>query len=325
MTVQPIRLFGDPVLRTPRRRGRRLRQGAAPPWSRTSGTPWRTQGGAGLAAPQLGVGLRVFTYHCDGFAGHLVNPTWTAVDEEIQDGEEGCLSIPGLYWDCRARQERGGRGLEHARRAGGGRGHRPAGPLHPARDRPPRRRAVPRPARRGDPQGGDEGDPRGRVVRRRRADDQAEPALAVRRCLRRCGWYSPARPRSRCRRCARSSASDRHEVVAVVTRPDAPAGRGRHLVRSPVGALADEHGIEVLTPAKAVRPRVPRPAAGAGARLLPGRRVRGAAAAVRARHPAARLGEPALLGAARRGGARRRCRPRSGTATRSPARARSGS
>ncbi|MFI7674003.1 methionyl-tRNA formyltransferase [Actinophytocola sp. NPDC049390] len=48
--------------------------------------------------------------------------------------------------------------------------------------------------------------------------------------------------------------AERHEVVAVVTRPDAPAGRGRHLVRSPVGALADEHGIEVLTPAKASDP-----------------------------------------------------------------------
>lgn len=48
--------------------------------------------------------------------------------------------------------------------------------------------------------------------------------------------------------------SDRHEVAAVVTRPDAPAGRGRHLVRSPVGALADEHGIEVLTPPKASDP-----------------------------------------------------------------------
>ncbi|MGW0517209.1 methionyl-tRNA formyltransferase [Crossiella sp. NPDC003009] len=45
--------------------------------------------------------------------------------------------------------------------------------------------------------------------------------------------------------------SPRHEVVAVVTRPDAPAGRGRSLHRSPVGALADEHGIEVLTPEKA--------------------------------------------------------------------------
>ncbi|WP_460960661.1 methionyl-tRNA formyltransferase [Parasphingorhabdus pacifica] len=48
--------------------------------------------------------------------------------------------------------------------------------------------------------------------------------------------------------------SPEHEVVAVVTRPDAPAGRGRRLVRSPVGALADEHGIEVLTPARASEP-----------------------------------------------------------------------
>lgn len=48
--------------------------------------------------------------------------------------------------------------------------------------------------------------------------------------------------------------SPRHEVVAVVTRPDAPAGRGRKLLRSPVGALADEHGIEVLTPARAGTP-----------------------------------------------------------------------
>ncbi|QNG18904.1 methionyl-tRNA formyltransferase [Rhodococcus triatomae] len=42
----------------------------------------------------------------------------------------------------------------------------------------------------------------------------------------------------------------RHEVVAVVTRPDAVAGRGRKVSRSPVGQLADEHGIEVLTPAR---------------------------------------------------------------------------
>ncbi|GDY28885.1 methionyl-tRNA formyltransferase [Gandjariella thermophila] len=48
--------------------------------------------------------------------------------------------------------------------------------------------------------------------------------------------------------------SARHEVVAVVTRPDAPAGRGRHLVRSPVGAVADEHGVEVLTPRRAGAP-----------------------------------------------------------------------
>ncbi|NES13505.1 MULTISPECIES: methionyl-tRNA formyltransferase [Micromonospora] len=49
-------------------------------------------------------------------------------------------------------------------------------------------------------------------------------------------------------------AASGHELLAVVTRPDAPAGRGRSLVRSPVGAWADAHGVEVLTPAK---PREP--------------------------------------------------------------------
>ncbi|MFR9731836.1 methionyl-tRNA formyltransferase [Saccharopolyspora sp. MS10] len=44
--------------------------------------------------------------------------------------------------------------------------------------------------------------------------------------------------------------SGRHEVAAVITRPDARAGRGRKVLRSPVGELADEHGIEVLTPAR---------------------------------------------------------------------------
>lgn len=46
-------------------------------------------------------------------------------------------------------------------------------------------------------------------------------------------------------------ASDRHEVVAVITRPDAPAGRGKRLAASPVKELALEHGLPVLTPARA--------------------------------------------------------------------------
>src|SRR5436190_8000214 len=49
-----------------------------------------------------------------------------------------------------------------------------------------------------------------------------------------------------------ANAASHHELLAVLTRPDAPAGRGRHLVRSPAGAWADAHGIEVLTP---LRPR----------------------------------------------------------------------
>src|SRR5919197_565305 len=100
VTVQPIRLFGDPVLRTPAAEvvdfDKELATLVKDLWD-----TMESQSGAGLAAPQLGVGLRVFTDHCDGAAGHLVNPTWTALGEEYQDGEEGCLSIPGQYWDCR--------------------------------------------------------------------------------------------------------------------------------------------------------------------------------------------------------------------------------
>ncbi|WP_328403033.1 methionyl-tRNA formyltransferase [Nocardia sp. NBC_00403] len=48
--------------------------------------------------------------------------------------------------------------------------------------------------------------------------------------------------------------SPRHEVVAVLTRPDAVAGRGRKVTRSPVGRLADEHGIPVLTPRRPAEP-----------------------------------------------------------------------
>ena len=54
--------------------------------------------GVGLAAPQIGVGLRVFTYYVDDVLGHLINPSLDLSDE-TQDGEEGCLSFPGLSFD----------------------------------------------------------------------------------------------------------------------------------------------------------------------------------------------------------------------------------
>ncbi|RVW04063.1 methionyl-tRNA formyltransferase [Rhodococcus xishaensis] len=63
------------------------------------------------------------------------------------------------------------------------------------------------------------------------------------------GTPEPAVPSLR-----RLIASERHEVLAVVTRPDAVAGRGRKVVRSPIGQLADEHGLEVLTPKSAIDP-----------------------------------------------------------------------
>lgn len=99
MTVQPIRLFGDPVLRSRAEEvvdfDKELRNLVHDLWD-----SMQDRSGAGLAAPQLGVGLRVFTYHCDGFAGHLINPTWTSVGGEEQFGPEGCLSIPEMFWEC---------------------------------------------------------------------------------------------------------------------------------------------------------------------------------------------------------------------------------
>jgi peptide deformylase len=97
--VQPIRLFGDPVLRTPAEAvtdfDKELRQLVKDLTDTMLDAP-----GIGLAAPQLGVSLRVFTYDVDGVVGHLVNPSLDLSVEE-QDGEEGCLSLPGLYYPCK--------------------------------------------------------------------------------------------------------------------------------------------------------------------------------------------------------------------------------
>jgi peptide deformylase len=103
VTVQPIRLFGDPVLRTPAEPvvdfDKELRQ-LVEDLTETM----RDQSGAGLAAPQIGVGLRVFTFDVDDVLGYMVNPVLHFPDEEEQDGPEGCLSIPGLYFDTKRRQ-----------------------------------------------------------------------------------------------------------------------------------------------------------------------------------------------------------------------------
>ncbi len=97
MSIKDIRLFGDPVLRTPAIEvvdfDKELRQLVSDLTDTMMDAP-----GAGLAAPQIGVGLRVFTYFVDGELGHLINPTLD-LSEELQDGEEGCLSFPGIYFD----------------------------------------------------------------------------------------------------------------------------------------------------------------------------------------------------------------------------------
>lgn len=97
MAIQPIRYFGDPVLTTPASPvidfDKELRILVKDLTDTMIDAP-----GAGLAAPQIGVPLRVFVWHVDEEFGHLVNPTLDLSDE-LQDGEEGCLSFPELRYE----------------------------------------------------------------------------------------------------------------------------------------------------------------------------------------------------------------------------------
>ncbi|HEY7858293.1 MAG TPA: peptide deformylase [Candidatus Nanopelagicales bacterium] len=97
MAVQPIRLFGDPVLTTPavpvETYDKELRKLVKDLTETMLDAP-----GAGLAAPQIGVGLRVFVYDVDDEVGHLINPVLD-LSEELQEGDEGCLSLPGIAFN----------------------------------------------------------------------------------------------------------------------------------------------------------------------------------------------------------------------------------
>jgi peptide deformylase len=103
VALRPIRLLGDPVLRTPALPvttfDKELRTLVKDLTDTMLDAP-----GAGLAAPQLGVGLRVFAYDVDEQIGHLINPVLHFPSDEEQDGGEGCLSLPGLTFDCVRRQ-----------------------------------------------------------------------------------------------------------------------------------------------------------------------------------------------------------------------------
>ena len=96
MSIQPIRLFGDPVLVTRATEvvdfDKELRNLISDLTDTMIEAP-----GAGLAAPQIGVSLRVFVWDVDDELGHLINPTLDLSDE-LQDGEEGCLSFPDLRY-----------------------------------------------------------------------------------------------------------------------------------------------------------------------------------------------------------------------------------
>ncbi|MGG7308165.1 peptide deformylase [Curtobacterium sp. AB451] len=103
MTVRPIRLFGDPVLRSP----------ADPIRPEAVGSQGirdlvqdlidtvKEPGRAGVAAPQIGVGVRAFSYNVDGEVGYVLNPEIVEVGGEPELMDEGCLSVPGLSYPTR--------------------------------------------------------------------------------------------------------------------------------------------------------------------------------------------------------------------------------
>ena len=113
MSVRPIRLFGDPVLRTPAEpvhdfdaELRRLVQDLTDTMMEAPGL--------GLAAPQIGVGLRVFTYYVDDELGHLINPT-LQLSAAGGDRRRGLPVLPRSRLPHQAVVPGGRGGLRHAR------------------------------------------------------------------------------------------------------------------------------------------------------------------------------------------------------------------
>jgi peptide deformylase len=68
-------------------------------------------GRAGLSANQIGVGLRIFSYNIDGTIGYLINPKIDLLEGE-QEGDEGCLSVPGLWFSTKRAEHARARGID---------------------------------------------------------------------------------------------------------------------------------------------------------------------------------------------------------------------
>jgi len=97
MAVRPIRLFGDPVLRSacdPVVIGSASAASLVADLLENVKIPGR----AGLAANQIGVGLRAFSYNVDDVVGYIINPVLAEVSGEPELVDEGCLSVPGFYF-----------------------------------------------------------------------------------------------------------------------------------------------------------------------------------------------------------------------------------
>lgn len=98
MAVRAIRVFGDPVLTSPSAPIDDIDDGVRALVRDLLDTV-ELPGRAGLAAPQIGVGLRAFSYNIDGDIGYVINPVLEVSGEPEAIGE-GCLSVPGLWHDA---------------------------------------------------------------------------------------------------------------------------------------------------------------------------------------------------------------------------------
>ena len=100
MSILPVRVLGDPI----------LRRIAGPIGAiddevrRLADDMFETMyaaKGIGLAAPQVGVGKRLFVTDVDAAKHVMINPEIVSVGDDIEAGEEGCLSIPELFGDVK--------------------------------------------------------------------------------------------------------------------------------------------------------------------------------------------------------------------------------
>ncbi|HEY5518554.1 MAG TPA: peptide deformylase [Cellulomonas sp.] len=100
MAMREIRTVGDPVLRTPcdpiTSIDDRVRSLVVDLIETVD-----HDGRAGLAANQIGVGLRAFSWNIDDEVGYVLNPKIVELSDDFQDGDEGCLSVPGLWYPTR--------------------------------------------------------------------------------------------------------------------------------------------------------------------------------------------------------------------------------
>lgn len=98
MAFREIRTVGDPVLRTPCDEIKKI-DSRVETLVKDLLENVDQEGRAGLAANQIGVGLRAFSWNIDGKIGYVLNPRLVEKStDEYQDGDEGCLSVPGLWY-----------------------------------------------------------------------------------------------------------------------------------------------------------------------------------------------------------------------------------